>query len=175
MKEKIKADYKSGDIYKKYLSTTKSKNPVVRTIFVKILKEFFGGVVEDLIYKGSEFSFPYKLGTLRIRKSKVKLKLDANGNIDKRRLRPDWGSTRKLWKSKYPNLSWEEIKNIKNKPILYHENKHSDRWQHTWYWNRSTCVVKNSTAYSLDMSRDNDRYLAKALKRDDVALDYSIF
>ena len=38
-----------------------------------------------------------------------------------------------------------------------------------------TCLVKNNTAYTLDISRTNDRKLATALKRTDISLDYSLF
>jgi hypothetical protein len=173
MVKKKNLNYTSVEIYKFYkdrYTTTISKS-----LFTDILRDFYDRVIHMLIYEGKEFSLPYKLGNVRIRKNKIKMKLDKEGNLDKRRLAPDWGATRKLWKKMYPDKLWSDIITIENKPMVYHENKHTDRYQHKWHWDKKTCLVKNNSAYSLNIARGNDRKLAKALKEEGYKLDYSIY
>jgi len=175
MKKKIKAEYRSDAIYKTYCKRTNNPKKVSKTVYLNILKDFFSGVTDILILKGAEFTMPFRLGSIRIKKSKVPIRITPDGKLDKRRLRPDWNKCRALWKELYPDKSWKEVVAIKDKPMRYHENKHTDRWQHSWYWDKSTCLVKNNTAYSIDITRSNDRKLAKTLKREDLRLDYSLF
>jgi hypothetical protein len=166
-------NYTSVEIYKFYKKNYNTE--ITKAVFTDILRDFYSRVVDSMIYQGREFALPYKLGNVRIRKNKIKLQLDKEGNVDKRKLAPDWGAIRKLWKRIYPNKSWSEIVTIQNKPMVYHENKHTDRYQHKWHWDKTTCLVKNNSAYSLNIARGNDRKLAKALKEEGYKLDYSIY
>jgi len=173
MKDKLVSDYTSVEIYRFFIK--KYGKVIGKKLFTDILREFFSKIVDMLIFEGKELTMPHKLGNIRIRKNKVKVLLDKNGNVDKRRLAPDWGATRRMWKRIYPDKSWDEILAVPNKSMVYHENKHSDRYQHKWHWDKSTCLVKNNSAYSINMARGNDRKLAKALKEEGYKLDYSIY
>lgn len=119
------------------------------------------------------FYFPDRLGCLKVVQFKQKIKLLDNGTLDKRRLRANWKATKELWSRLYPDKSWKEIVAIKDKPIVYHENKHSSGLNYRWRWDKSTAYVKNCTVYRLNISRTNDRKLAKALKNRDLNLYYS--
>jgi hypothetical protein len=174
-RKKVVADVGANEIYKTYCDKYNNKHNLTQTQYGQILDKFFLKVVDNLIFKGAEFTMPYRLGNLRIRKNLNKLKLTPEGKIDKRHLRPDWGGCRKLWNRLYPNNTWNEIVSMKDKPMVYHENRHTEKYGHAWHWDKLTCLVKNNTAYTLDMSRTNDRKLATALKRTDIALDYSLF
>jgi hypothetical protein len=174
-RKKIVADVGAEEIYKNYCDKYKNKHNLTQRQYGEILDKFFIKLMDVLIFKGQEFTMPYRLGNIRIRKHLNKLKLTPEGNIDKRHLRPDWGGCRKLWNKIYQGKTWEEIVQIKNKPMMYHENRHSEKYGHAWHWDKLTCLVKNNTAYTLDISRTNDRKLATALKRTDLSLDYSLF
>lgn len=173
MKKKIKSDYTSIHLYKFFKE--KYNSNISKTTYVNVLRDFFTAVVNIMIYEGKEFSMSYKLGSIRVRKSKIKIKLNKDGKLDKRYLIPDWGACRKLWKKLYPDKTWKEIVAIKDKPMVYHENKHTDGYKHEWHWDKSTCLVRNSSAYTFDMTRGNDRKLSKALKTEGYKLDYSIY
>jgi len=173
MVRKPKEHYGSEDIYKYYKRITKNPHNLTQADMGKILKDFFTGVTDLMIYKGIEFTMPYRLGSVRIKKAPVKYKLNGIGRVDVRRLRPNWGACRKLWAKDYPNKTWEEIVAIPNKSMIYHENKHTDRFNFSWRWDRLTCAVSNSQAYKINFSRANDRKLAKALKDEELDLDFA--
>jgi len=175
MVRKPKEHYGAEDIYKYYVRVTKNPYGLTQATMGAVLKDFFTGVTDLMIYKGIEFTMPYRLGSIRIRKAPVKYKLDKYGKVDVRYLRPNWGACRKLWVKEYPDKTWEEIVNTPNKPIIYHENKHSDKFNFSWRWDRLTCAVSNSQAYRINLSRANDRKLAKALKDEDLDLDFARF
>lgn len=172
---KIKTDYGSTEIYKLYCKKTGNPRKLTRGQYTTILKKFFEKILDDLIFKGNEFTMPNRLGNIRVKKSKIKIKLNKDGKLDKTRLSPDWKACRKLWAEMYPDKSWEEIVAIKDKPMVYHTNRHSDGYRHGWKWDKSTCIALNNTAYSFEMCRAADRKLAKALKDDTIVVDYSIF
>ena len=171
-KNKFHSDFSSPDIFKYYCEEAGNKKGLTQKQFTTITKEFFAEVINLLIYDNIEFTFPGRLGNLRVLKFRNKFKLNKEGNLDKRKLRPNWKATKDLWKKIYAGKSWEEITALDNKPIVFHENKHSDGYNFKWYWDKLTCTVPNHTAYSIDISRKNDRKLAKALQDEDNDLNY---
>lgn len=172
---KIIADYSAIDIYKFYCENTGNPLKLSQKEYTAILKSFYLKVFDKLIYKGIEFTMPYRLGNLRVKKQKINFRIKADGSLDKSRLRPDWKGCRDLWNRIYSDKQWEEIRLIKNKPMVYHENKHTNRFAYGWHWDKTTCTVKNNTAYSLDIARDVDRKLAKVLKSNNTEVDYSLY
>ena len=171
-KNKVHVDYGAPDIYKHYCKVTGNPHKLIQSELTEITKEFYSRIMQLLIYDAFEYAFPRKLGNLRIVKYKNKIKLNPDGTLDKRRLRVDWKKTRHLWKELYPGLTDAELLNIPNKKKVYHENKHTDGYNLKLWWDKSTTYVTNYTAYSLKVSRTNLRDLAKALKREDVELNY---
>lgn len=159
---KYNADYKSYDLYRFYKK--KSKNPVPKSVYSKVLNEFFDNIMLDIITNNSEFVLPVRLGTLRIKSKPYEMKLDENGNLDKRSLMPDWGKTLKLWKEKFGDIDSEELKTIKNKPIIYHLNEHTNKTKLSWYWDKVTCNIPHQSYYKLDITRNWDRKLAQINK-----------
>jgi len=172
---KLVTDYGAEDIFKFYCKKTGNPKKLTQTQFSNITKQFFSKIIDCLIFKGIEFNLPYKLGNIRIRKSKINIKLDKSGNVDKRRMAPDWKATKELWKNIYPGKTLKELKSVPNKKMVYHLNRHTDGYVHKWHWDKTTCIVRNSSGYSLEMVRSADRKLAKALKDEDITLDYSIY
>ena len=172
-KSKIIADYGSLEIYRAYCKKYKNPYGLTQKEYTDILNQFYKKIFDMLIFKGAEFTMPYRLGNLRIKKQLIKPTLTPEGNLDKRKLRPDWKSSKLLWAKLYPNKTWEEIVADKTKPLVYHENKHTNRYAYGWHWDKSTCTVHNNTAYSLDINRTVDRYLASVLKNPTFDLDFS--
>lgn len=169
---KIPVDYSTPDIIKYYNKKTGNPRKLSQKQFSTITKDFFSQIIQMIIFENIEFTMPNRMGSVRVIKSKQKIKLTPDGKLDKRKLRPNWGATRKLWKQEYPTLSWEEIIKLDNKRIIFHENKHTEGYKHRWCWDKSTCAVSNITAYKLDIARVNDRKLAKALKNEDNELNF---
>lgn len=172
---KIKTDLGAKEIYDYYCKTTGNPRNLTQKQYSEITKKFFTAVIDSMIMKGIEFSFPNRLGNLVIKKSLRKIKLNTYGTVDKRLLAPDWKACRKLWKEKYPDKTFEELKKIHNKPMVYHLNGHSDGYMFKWYWDKSTCLAKNSSGYDIDVVRSADRKLARAVKDENLSVDYSIY
>lgn len=157
-------DYGIRDAYKFYKKKHKSEDNVSSSEFSAFCKEFNNRISDLIIYENFSFLIPFRLGRIRIRKYKPKVHIKEDGSMDKSRLRPDWNATKKLWKNN------EEAK--KEKKLIYHLNDHTDGYQHRWFWEKLTSNVKNNSAYSFIPSRNNKRTLAKALKDEDLEIDY---
>jgi len=136
--------------------------------------------VSDIIIKESvEYKLPSRLGFLRIRKTKPKLKI-KNGRIDVNTNVIDWDASWKYWESEYPELTRNEIKKIKDKRVIFQTNKHTNGEVMRWYWDRTTCKVPNFSVYSFKPVKGgifNNKYtgrlgLAKWIKSDEKTNDY---
>lgn len=174
-KNKIKIDYSADDIYKFYCTKTGNPKQLTQTQFTAITKGFFKIVIKKMIHEGYELILPKKMGSLRIEKFKPKLKLNAYGNLDKRGLIPNFKACRVLWSKLYPNVEISDIRKLHpDRPIIYHENKHTDGFRHRWKWDKRTCLNNIAGIYKVDIARDNDRQLAKALKDTNLLLDFYV-
>ena len=107
---------------------------------------------------------PYKIGRLRIRKYKPKIKINEDGTLDKSKLFVDYANTNKLWSTN------KEAK--KNKKLVFHLNDHSNGYQHRWFWEKRESNIPNHSAYCFLPSRLNKRTLAKALKDENTDIDF---
>lgn len=154
--------YATLDIYKFYKSY--SDNPLSYRIFTDVWQAVISKVTHDIIYEGKDFTMPFRLGSVGIRKQKIRVKMNDDGTIDKRYLRPDWKATKELWARD------ETAK--KEKRLVFHLNKHFGGYNVKWFWDKSTCSVPNQTAYSLTMTRGNKRNLAVAIKDEESEVDY---
>jgi len=172
-KNKIKIDYNAGDIYKFYCDKTGNPKKLTQSQFSDITKQFFTIVINRMVFNNYEMQLPLKMGCLRVEKFKPKLKLNAYGELDKRGLIPNFKATKKLWSELYPGVDISEVRKLHpDRPIIYHENKHTDGFRHRWRWDKRTCLNSIAGLYKLDISRANDRLLAKALKNTKLNLDF---
>ena len=154
---------KSGlkDIYRFYKNN--SSNHVEYGTYRRVWRVFIEEVIKDIMLGGRDFSMP-SLGVLGIRKQKVIVAMTPEGDIDKRYLRPDWKATKELWSRD------EEAK--KRKQLVFHLNKHFNGFNCKFFWDKSTCSVPNNSAYSLTMTREHKRMLAKVINDEDIQVDY---
>jgi hypothetical protein len=140
-----KKDYGSNDVYEYYKKEVISELQVDKQLFRKICDDFNKLLIEKILLDSEEIRFPYRLGTVRIKKSKMKYD-------DKNKLKIDWAASRKLGKR------------------IYHLNDHTGGYKYRFYWTKG--IIKNITAYSFIPTRTNTRTLASILKDKNRELDY---
>ncbi len=160
-KRKILADYGIKDIYKHYKNTT--EDPVSYKLFVECIKEFNKLRLHRLIYHNEGIRFPAKTGGLFI-KMKSSSPIIKDGKVDKGKIPVDWKATLKLWANTYPDKTPEQWKDIPDKKLLFHLNKHFDNKTAYFYWDKTTSNVKNQSAYRIELSRLVKRELNFAIK-----------
>tara|TARA_R100000152_G_C6730695_1_gene155403 strand:- start:534 stop:998 length:465 start_codon:yes stop_codon:yes gene_type:complete len=140
-----KKDYGSNDVYKKYKEDVIPELQVDKKLFRKICDDFNRMLIEEILLNSEEVRLPYRLGTVRIKKSKMKYD-------DKNKLKIDWAASKKLGKR------------------IYHLNDHTGGYKYRFYWTKG--IIKNITAYSFIPTRTNTRRLASILKDKERELDY---
>jgi len=156
---KNNAGVKKVNFWLHYRRTVK-ENTVARKTYDKVVKELFEEFSEIILDAGAIKLVG--LGDFSIKGYKPK-RLDKNGNIKKKTLRIDWDRTWKLWNDKYPGKTIEEIKKIKDKPLLHHLNMHSDGYVYEVLWEKITSNVKGKSYYKFIPTRKNKRKLAKRI------------
>ena len=140
-----KKDFGSNDVYTHYKNIVIPELQVDKQKFRKICDEFNKLLIDEILVNSEEMRLPYRLGTIRIKKSKMKYD-------DKNKLKIDWAASRKLGKR------------------IYHLNDHTGGYKYRFYWTKG--IVKNITAYSFIPTRTNTRTLAGILKDKNRELDY---
>ena len=165
-KQKITADYGLGDMYKYYIDNLDSieKNSDLnqpRRIYGSICRDFNESISNLIIFHAFTFKIPARMGELRCRKTKAKIKIDENGDV--KNLPINFKATTDLWE-KNP-----EAKEKKKK--IYHTNDHTDGWVHQFYYNKFISDVVNQTAYRFIPSRTNKRVLAQGLKNPEIKIN----
>ncbi len=164
MKDKLVADYRVKDIYKDILTDVPYKT------FSEFIQEANDSVMQSIIYDNMQVKLP-GMGNIEVRKRRPSI-LDKDGNIKKKALKIDYKASKDLWKELYPGKCVEEIKEIKDKPIAYHTNKHSDGYIYKFMWDKLTCNMPFKSFYKFKAARGYTRLLAKELKQDNCKLDF---
>lgn len=90
-----------------------------------------------IINKGYTFKLPHRLGSLSINKGQMG----------------------------YCKLYFDYEQWNKNKVKVYHTNDHSDGWYASIYWDKKTCKVPNQSYYKFELTRGNNREIAKIMKK----------
>lgn len=169
-KRKIIADYKTKDIYKFYKNKYKDEAVDYKT-FCRVWERFIEVRMNLVIFDNLEFNFPYRMGSLGVRIGNSIYKLDKNGEIKMSRIPVNYKATIAEWQRLYPGKTAQELKLIKDKPLIRELNEHSNNRKLFWFWDKITCNVKNKTAYRLDITRKWDRMLSNKIKKT-KRLDY---
>mgnify|MGYP003150369870 CR=1 FL=1 len=132
---------------KKICKTDKDLEGILvdKSLYQTICDEFNKLLIDEILINSEEMRLPYRLGTIRIKKSKMKYD-------DKNKLKIDWATSKKLGKR------------------IYHLNDHTGGYKYKFYWTKG--IVKNITAYSFIPTRTNTRRLASILKGKNRQLDY---
>jgi hypothetical protein len=127
----------------------KEKNSkITREVYFAVVYDITKAIADMIIRESFEYRIPEKLGFLRIRKKKPKLKI-RDGRIDINKNIIDWEATWKYWETTYSGKTRKEIRGIKNKPgVIFQTNPHTDGEVMSWYWDKMTCTVKNNSVYN---------------------------
>ena len=164
---KNNANATSQDFYKYYLNT--EKKPIPYSILKDLYKDLMSGLME-LVLEGEDVIIP-NLGTFSVRSYKPK-QFDKNGNFIKPAI--DFGRCWKYWRTKYPNLTDDEIVKLDNKPLLRYENRHSKGLKNMFYWDHSTMPIKGKQVYIFKPATQYNRKLSKIVKADTDIMFQSI-
>lgn len=137
----------------------KSDANVPYHIWLRICKKF-NHLKMLSVLNGFIFKLPYRLGSIGIVQQQQKIRFDEDGNIIKRNLCKDWNTSILLWKKLYPEAKTkEDLKNIRNKPICYYTNEHTDGRIFTFHWKKKYCSVKNKSAYCFNIAKQYKKVL----------------
>jgi len=144
------------DIYTLYKQNKINKEESYLTYkqFSDIFYSFNKKLSKLIIDEGYQYKLGFRLGYLRIKKTKMKYKI-KDGKLNPNKTTIDWGNSRKLWRRLYPNKTLKELKQIKDKPILYYTNEHTNGEIMRWYWDKNTCNIPNKTVYLFQPVKQN--------------------
>jgi len=156
---------------KKMIFKDKHRFIIDRQTFSNIVKDFNLELARIIIEEAEEFKMPANLGTVRVRKYKRSIKLNKDGSINTISSSVNWEATRKLWLKEYPEYA-DEIKSkymptlklIKNKPMVYHLNEHTEGFVVRLFWNKYGSAIINRQMYSIVLTFTNRRRIAALIK-----------
>jgi len=162
---KVKIDFKFNDVYKRFKKTSELVKPydITYSKWCQINEEINDSIIINMINTGNEVRVPH-LGYFRVIKYKPNITLDENGELVLKTVPVNYKETLKLWEKLYPNMSSEEVSEIKNKPLVYLENKHTRGYRCKFKWKKGKCKVKNKTYYGFFTIRKYNRLLNTVLK-----------
>lgn len=159
-KGKLAGDVKKAAFYLFYKEHAKEAI-LPRSTYNAFVKELLIAYSSNVVETGLELKVT-KVGKLRIRSSHLNF-FKKNGERSKS-LKPNWHATWEYWHTKYPGLTNDEIVEIKDKKVIFHENDHSDQEFYEHHWDKLTSNVKFKTFYRFKASRQYSRLLAKVVK-----------
>lgn len=161
---KILSDYSSSDLYKHYIKETGNPSNITKTQYNAIVGEFNAAILDLITLEHYRFMFPRRLGYLRIKKKKLRIKIGDDGKLNTLRMRVDYKATKEMW-AQYPETKEKHQK-------VYHTNSHTDGYNLMWYWDKTISTTKYIKHYTLDINRHAKRRLAAATKDPMLKIDF---
>jgi hypothetical protein len=166
-KGKIKVHYGRADMYKHYIESTE-KLPEAAQVsysdYCKVLNKFNTDISTAIMESAYEFILPKRLGTVRIKKYKPKVRLDEEGKLLTNNLAVDYKATNELWENN------PEAKKAGKK--VFHLNNHSDGYRYIWYYSTYRSNLPNKSLYRFIPTRTNKRELSKLIKNENFKGDF---
>lgn len=153
---KIKNGFGMKDYYNFYKQECKKNkiNFISYTNFSKLVWNVNNQVRIKIINTGEDIYFPYKFGSIKIKKLKPKLLIDENNKLVTS-YPIDFMETNRLW---YLNPDAK-----KNKIIVRHLNKHTNGYRFKISWVKKGVQFKNSTFFYFKINRQLKRALAVSI------------
>jgi len=139
---RVKITASLQDAYKLY---KQEYGDIDKSLYLNIIYDINRVISNKIIKESLEYRLPERLGFIRIRKKKQKLKI-REGRIDLNKNVIDWNETWKIWQELYPNKTRQEIKKIKGKRVIFQTNDHTDGEIMSWYWEKGW-GIKNISVY----------------------------
>jgi hypothetical protein len=172
---RIKINSGLWDSYKDFRNRYKLVYPEIdRKKYVDLCHLINITLSDKIIKESFEFRMPARLGTISIRKNKIKIKV-KDGKLEKNKMIVDWKKTWDYWNSEYPNKTRKEIAQIRDKVTIYNMNEHTNGYVMGWRWDKSTCNVNNQTVYVFRPTKRNRLELARWIKSDDRENDFYLY
>ena len=136
---------------------------LTRKKYELVLRDICQSILDDILLKGYDFKIP-GIGYIEIRKRKVNIKTDEDGNVVTKGLRTDYKATKDLWAKKYPGLTMDEIvERYPDRPRVFHLNKHNGGYDVKVGFNINNFRFRNRQYYSFVSSRLFKRGLKDAI------------
>jgi hypothetical protein len=157
---KLKGNIKKNDFYNFYTKNSK-ETLVSRPSYNSFIKDLLTAFSTSIVEEGLELKIN-KIGKLRVRSNN--LRFFKNDGTRSKSLRVNWHETWAHWHSKYPSLSRQEITEVENKTVVYHENEHTDQEFYDHHWDKATINLKFKSFYKFKASRQFSRLIAKVVK-----------
>lgn len=172
-KQKIQNHYTILDGYKKYAE--EEPYPVDSKLYMQIHKEINDAVLELMRKEAFTYHLPEKLGKIRIKKYKQRLKLTEDGKIEWRGANVDYKKTWEYWRSKWPGKTDEEILALppEARTKIYHTNFHTGGYRYKYFWDKGAATFTGKICFTFKPVRDVSRALAAFLSSvNSVTVDY---
>jgi hypothetical protein len=166
-KGKIKVHYGRADMYKHYIESTEKKPEGIQVSYsdyCTVLNKFNKDISKAIMENAYEFILPSRVGIIRIKKYKPKIKVKDNGELITNNLAVDYKATNELWRNN------PEAKKAGKK--VFHLNNHSDGYRYIWYYSNYRNNLPNKSLYRFIPTRTNKRELSKLIKDDTFKGDY---
>lgn len=149
---KNKADYSMPDYYNFYNDNYEHK--ISKKLFNKIVTEYNLGIVNFIINHNIDYSIPYLLFEITIRKVKRKPRIVDGKLINN--IPIDWKKTNELWDKD------EDARN--RKLLIRYNNSHTSGYVYKIYLKKFKAKVKNKIFYKFLPARLFKRNLSKRIK-----------
>lgn len=164
---KNNAKFKTPELYKYYKIIVPKSENINERIYSKVLSEINEKIFDAIIMENFELIIPYSLGKKRIKKSKIRLRLKENGELDTSRLIPDWKTTLSLWE--------KDVEAKSKKQIVYLTNRHTNGYKFNFFWNKTInrrLKVKNIGVMCFRATKSTRQLLRDGLKNPYLKLNY---
>jgi hypothetical protein len=124
-------------------------------ICTKFNKRIMNSIMEGYIFK-----MPFRLGSVGLVQSERKIKFNEDGTINTDNLGVDWNKTLILWKKIYPEVTLRsDYKLIKDKPLVFYTNEHTDGRIMKFHWKKKNTNLKNKSVYSFEITEQHKKKL----------------
>lgn len=165
---KTKFKYTLLNLYTEYCKK------VEKPVDIKNYKKFYdimGKKMFECLIDGQDVKLPY-FGILSIYQKRPRVVETKNGNLYLKGYRPDWKKSKDKWKELYPTLNQEELKKIKNKPIIFHTNELTGGKRFYLDFNKKTTKLISKKIIDINFVRDKNRLFNKIIQNEKGNFEY---
>lgn len=161
-------DVKKYDLYSHYRKNAKLTR-IERTQYSRFLKELMTTYSEAIVKENLELKFG-KLGRIRVQAKKLHF-FRKDGSMAKS-LQVNWKATWTYWEKIYEGLSRDEIVQLKDKKVIYHENEHTNQEFYRHLWDNATAIIKYKKFYKFKASRQYSRMIKEVVSNPNRTVFY---
>lgn len=158
-KGKTLGNIKKKDFFKYYIKNSKEPQ-VTQSVYNSFLKDLLSTYSTLMVTEGLEVKIN-QVGRFRIRSRNLQF---FRKDESFKKLRPNWNKSWEYWHSVYPDLTKDEITQIKNKTLIYHDNEHTQNEFYEHHWDKLTNNLKYKSFYTFKAPRQYSRLIAKIVK-----------